>query len=239
MKPSLPTALLSTATAALVLLATPLPGLCQAAPALQPGETFRYQAQSATPQSGTAPVAIGGMPLPTEMTVSILAGDPQDAPDEPLVLEASQKLGPLPIPVPDQSNSARITAQIDRATGGLLEIDSTFTLLGQSRQIRSESIGVNASFADFFGPWMLEIGERSVQEYELGNGARRVYRVRGQEEIAGRRCFVVERLTDTGDGQVVHRTYWIDAERRYMVQVEEGSWRLTLTPEAAHGEHLV
>lgn len=196
----------------------------------QAGDVFEYQ------NSGEAadPSAAGMMPKAIRQTVRVADEEPCAGDGTCWRLEATQTLAPLILPTgkaAEAENTSSSRALVNVATGDLVEIERTIRIMGQESTSTTAVKSRNSIFADFYGPWMLDLENGYQEAYELSRGVR-TYEVTGRERVGSRDCFVVLRVTPTPDGGFTKTTFWVDVAERIAVRVREGSWNFELVSKA-------
>jgi hypothetical protein len=212
-----------------------LAALCAAAqvsavsfPGFKVGDRFVYSgppAKAPSPPAGGGPVVIT-MFTPTDQTITV-AGEAPCGKATCLTLEAEQTL-PSYGRAGEAKNGATSKARVNKATGDLVEIENILKIAGQERREATPIRSRNSLFAEFYGPWMLDLGPGYKQSFPLAGGKVRTFAVVGQEKVAGRDCYVVKRVTPGPQGGVQEATYWVDVKGRFTVQVDHAGQRLTL-----------
>lgn len=211
-------------------------------PDLRVGDRFRYTGtfEGESPKKDAAG-QYSPFPKSVDQTVEVVGEEPCGD-HVCLVIESTQQLEPfhgkLPASAAHDERKVEGKAKVDKVTGELVLISRTIFMAGRVTPSEARPTSRNSQFNEFYGPWMLDLKEGSRQEYPLGNGGRRTFDVIGRERVGGSDCFVVDRTTSSGDGPTTDTRYWVDVERRIVVQVTEGNWRLTLdssTPEPESG----
>jgi hypothetical protein len=221
-------------SAVTTLVAIPVPALAAepVKPALlwQAGAFFEYASSGETATS-SGPATL---PKPIRQTVRVV-GQEECPSGTCWRLEADQTLAPLSLPgaAPAQAeNTSSSRALVDTATGNLIQIERTIQLMGQEHVSTTEVKSRNALFAEFYGPWMLDLADDYQEVYELQQGVR-TYEVTGRETVDGRECFVVVRITPAPSGDFTKTTFWVDVRERVAVRVREGPWGLDLVSKAS------
>jgi hypothetical protein len=219
-----------------ILLGIAAAGAASAGPDASPlgfavGDRFDFTAVHADPSSGTEKQ--GGVVhvtsiLPKEQTVTVV--EEKACGTAPcFVLEAHRTLPVYGVGTNETRNISTSRARIDKATGKLIDIEQTMTIAGQVHAGNPTPVkSKNSIFADFYGPWMLDLRPGYKESFPISDGRERTYEVVRQEKVAGRNAFVVKRRTPQPDGRILETTYWVDIERRFALQVEQEGWRMTL-----------
>lgn len=145
-----------------------------------------------------------------------------------LALEAQRTLPDYGLGKSEVRNTSTSRARLDAVTGNLIDIEQTILVAGQENKTSAAAKSKHATFADFYGPWMLDLRPGYKESFPLTDGRARTYEVVRQEKIVGRNAFVVKRRTPQPGGRILETTYWVDVERRFALQVEQDGWRMTL-----------
>jgi hypothetical protein len=209
----------------------------QANHSLEVGKEFAYESRVEAPPielEKTKPGQTVVMPKPLEQVIRV--DGIEDCDGSPcLVLKAERLLPTMSHQAAGTQNRIHSQARVNRESGELVDIDTTFMVGSQTQTNRVKVKSRNSVFEDFYGPWMLDVREGWEASFELSGDRVRTYRVTGKETIAERPTFVVERVTPMPDGGTQVTTYWVDAEERFTVQVHEGDWTMTLKEARAEG----
>lgn len=199
------------------------------------GDQFTYEGrvtgpeieleEDETPKPGQ-PYAYG-MPKPLEQVVRVTGVEDCDG-SPCVVLQAERLLPAMSHQTKSAQNRINSKARVDQASGDLVDIDSTIMVGSHTQDNKIKVKSRNSAFEDFYGPWMLDVEDGWEASFELSGDRVRTYRVTGKETVGGRPAYVVERVTPMPDGTTRVTIYWVDAQERIAVQVQEDGWMMTL-----------
>src|SRR5262249_50898841 len=167
-----------------------------AGPEIRPGERFHFRTLY-----GKGPVSTLSMPstrgpayippLPIEQTI-VVALEIQGDKGPCFVIEANRTLPSFLPDAKEKTYPETAAACIDKNTGDIRNVKTTMTIAGSVSNSVQRDFGRQATFANFYGAWMLDLKDGYDQTYAAESTTN--VKVILREAVSGRNCFVVKEI---------------------------------------------
>ncbi|MEW6457200.1 MAG: hypothetical protein AB1410_10875 [Acidobacteriota bacterium] len=210
-------------------------------PQFKIGQTFKYKAirtdkklpeDVVGKQVAPGKIVLTSEPIPIEQTIKIEGYE--EYKDEKCFLIKREAILENPVlqfasEIPEKTVEEKTTTYINEAGKILYSESKTILKEGQSTSVSTNkvhSLPFSADIYYFYGYWMLALSQDFSWECLQNTPKEQILRsikVKGNERINGKNCYVVEKLfrAESTGSEII--TFWIDLKNRVAIQVKKGN----------------